>query len=481
MQRDTRPLSKKVRNRMPEARRIAVIGAGPGGYVAALRGAQLGAKVTIIEDREVGGTCLNRGCIPSKAIISCVDVLDKIKKSEEFGIKISGEVTPDLSRIIDRKNKIVGTLIKGIHSLFKSWGVELIEGRGSLADKHQVQVVTKGGEERTVSADSIILATGSRPAKIPMFPFDGKRVMTSDDVLDMRDLPSSILIVGGGVIGCEFASIYSGLGVEVTIVELLPRILATEDEEIASLLERELKKRDVKVITGVKVEKVEDGQKLRSTLSDGRVIESDKILVSIGRELCSGGLNLDKIGVTLGKRGEVLVNEWMETSIPGIFAIGDLVGGLLLAHKASAEGKVAAVNCIDGEEEMDYSIVPAGIFTLPEIGTVGLKESEARDRGIGVKVGRFNFRGLGKSQAMGELSGMVKVVSDEKTKRVVGVHIIGPHATDLIHEAAVAMKIGATYEKIADTIHAHPTLSEALMEAMEDVGGVSIHTPKKKG
>lgn len=470
---------------MSSRRRIAIIGAGPGGYVAALRGAQLGAKVAVIEDREVGGTCLNRGCIPSKAMISCVEVLEKVKKGEEFGINISGEVSPDLSRIIDRKNKIVGTLVRGIHSLFKSWGVELIEGMGSLTDRHQIKVVTKAGEEKVIEADSIILATGSRPAKIPIFPFDGKRVMTSDDVLDMRDLPSTLLIVGGGVIGCEFASIYSGLGVDVTIVELLPRILATEDEEIGSLLERELKKRNVKIITGIKVDKVQMSNdkdqmsKLNVTLSDGRVIASDRILVSIGRELCSDGLNLDKVGVAIGKRGEVLVNEWMETNIPGIFAIGDLVGGMLLAHKASAEGKVAVANCIDGEEAMNYNIVPAGIFTLPEIGTVGLKESEAKEKGIGIKVGRFNFRGLGKAHAMGEISGMVKVISDEKTKKVVGVHIIGPHATDLIHEAAVAMKIGATYDQIADTIHAHPTLSEAVMEAMEDTGGISIHTPKK--
>lgn len=470
---------------MSGGNRIAIIGAGPGGYVAALRGAQLGAKVTVIEDREVGGTCLNRGCIPSKAMISCVEVLEKVKRGEEFGIKISGEISPDLSRIIDRKNKIVGTLVRGIHSLFKSWGVDLIEGRGSLIDRRQVRVATKAGDEKVVSADSIILATGSRPAKIPLLPFDGKRVMTSDDVLDMRDLPSTLLIVGGGVIGCEFASIYSGLGVDVTIVELLPRILATEDEEIGSLLERELKKRGVKIITGVKVDKVQMSNdkdqmsKLKVTLSDEKAIEFDKILVSIGRDLCSDGLNLDKIGVALGKRGEVLVNEWMETNIAGIFAIGDLVGGMLLAHKASAEGKVAVVNCLDGEEAMDYSIVPAGIFTLPEIGTVGLAESEAREKGIGVRVGRFSFRGLGKAHAMSEISGMVKVISDEKTKRVVGVHIIGPHATDLIHEAAVAMKIGATYEQIADTIHIHPTLSEAMMEAMEDIGGVSIHTPKK--
>lgn len=470
---------------MSSSRRIAIIGAGPGGYVAALRGAQLGAKVTVIEDREVGGTCLNRGCIPSKAMISCVEVLEKVKKGEEFGIKISGEVSPDLSRIIDRKNKIVGTLVRGIHSLFKSWGVELIEGRGSLTDRHQIKVVTKAGEEKVIEADSIILATGSRPAKIPIFSFDGKRVMTSDDVLDMRDLPSTLLIVGGGVIGCEFASIYSGLGVDVTIVELLPRILATEDEEIGSLLERELKKRNVKIITGIKVDKVQmpndkdQMSKLKITLSDGKVIEANRMLVSIGRELCSDGLNLDKIGVTIGKRSEVLVNEWMETNVAGIFAIGDLVGGMLLAHKASAEGKVAVKNCIDGEEVMDYSVVPAGIFTLPEIGRVGLTESEAKERGTGVKVGRFNFRGLGKAHAMGEISGMVKVISDEKTKKVVGVHIIGPHATDLIHEAAVAMKIGATYDQVADTIHTHPTLSEAVMEAMEDTGGISIHTPKK--
>lgn len=460
--------------------RVTILGAGPGGYVAALKAAQLGAQVTVIEDTEVGGTCLNRGCIPTKALVASAEALHKAKNLDEYGLELAGEVLPDISRIIERKNKVVSTQVKGIRGLFKSWGVNLLEGKGILLSPERVEVEKKDGTRLIVETDKIIIATGSRPAQLPMFPFDGERILSSDDALNIKEIPKSLIIIGAGAIGCEFACIFVELGTEVTMVEMLPRAVSTEDIEISEALERELKKKKIKLLTGISVEKVEgreDG--IHALLSDGKELVAEKILVSIGRALNSDGIGLEAVGIKKGPRCDILVNEKMETNIEGIYAVGDVVGGILLAHVASKEGIVAASNACGRDANMDYSVVPAAIFTSPEIASVGLREHQAIEKGIRVRTGHFQFRALGKAHAMGEISGFIKIVVDEATDKVLGVHIIGPHASDLVHEGAVAIRAGLKVRDIAETIHAHPTLSEGIMEASEDVHNEAIHVPKR--
>lgn len=460
--------------------RLTIIGSGPGGYVAALKASQLGAHITVIEDIEVGGTCLNRGCIPTKALIASAEAFHKAKNLGDFGVEVTGEITANLSKMIERKNKVVSTQVKGIRSLFKSWGVNLIEGRGMILTPEKVEVQKKDNTTEIVETDKIIIATGSRPAQIPIFPIDGEHIMSSDDALNIKDIPKSLIIIGAGVIGCEFACIFRELGTEVTMVEMMPRAVSTEDPEISEILEKELKKKKIKLMTEAKVEKVEgkhDG--VHVYLSGGKELVAEKLLVSIGRALNTDNIGLEAIGIKKGVRGEILVNEKMETNIEGIYAIGDVTGGILLAHTASKQGIVAAFNACGKEKIYDSSVVPAAIFTSPEIGSVGLREHQAQERGINIKTGRFQFRALGKAHAMGEIAGMIKVVADVDTDKVLGVHIIGPHASDLVHEGALAIKAGLTVKEIADMIHAHPTLAEGLMEAAEDVHGEAIHVPKK--
>ena len=460
--------------------KVAVLGSGPGGYVAAIKLAQLGAEVKVIEDTEVGGTCLNWGCIPTKAMVASSETLAKARELDVFGLELKGEVVPNLAKIIERKNKIVSTQVKGIRGLFKSWGITLREGRGVLRSPSEIEVTLKDGSQETVVADRIIIATGSRPAQIPIFPFDGKNIISSTEALALTEIPKSLLIVGAGVIGCEFACIYRELGSEVTVVEMMPRAVATEDEEISELLTREFKKRKINLITNVKVDMVEireDG--VHALLSDGKEVAAEKALVSIGRALNSQNIGLDTLGVRTGTRGEIVVNARMETNVPGVYAIGDVPGGILLAHVASAEALVASKNIMGIESSVDYSIVPAAIFTSPEIASVGLREHEAAEKGIRYRVGRFPFRALGKAHAMGEIAGFIKLIAEESSDRIIGAHIIGPHASDLIHEAAVAMKAGLTVKALAETIHAHPTLAEGVMEAAEDVHGTAVHVPNK--
>ncbi|MGD2080884.1 MAG: dihydrolipoyl dehydrogenase, partial [Nitrospirota bacterium] len=396
-------------------------------------------------------------------------------------VELSCEPVANLEKIMARKDKVVSTQVKGLRALLKSWGIRFIEGRGSLASERKVKAVGKEGAEETVEADRIIIATGSRPAQIPTFPFDGKNILSSDDALKLREIPRSMIIVGAGVIGCEWACIFRELGTEITMVELLPRAVSTEDEEISDALAKELKKKKIKLLTGVGVESVAVGEGgVEARLPDGKTLSAEKMLVSIGRAFNSEGIGLEEVGVETGKRGEIAVNERMETSVEGVYAIGDVTGGILLAHTASTEGLVAAQNACGQGAEMDYSVVPAAIFTSPEIGSVGLREFEAADKGLEVGTGHFQFRGLGKAHAMGEISGFVKVVADRKTDKILGAHIIGAHASDIIHEAALAMRAGLKAKDIAGTIHAHPTLSEGLMEAAEDLHGSAIHLPKKK-
>lgn len=473
---------------MGKQQHIAILGAGPGGYVAAIRAAQLGARVTVIENQALGGVCLNWGCIPSKALLAVVELGDKIKKAADYGLTIEGSVGYDPVRMVARKNKVVEGLVKGIATLFKTWNIEHVEGTGELLDATSLRVAKRDGTEATVQADAIVIATGSSWPNLPLFPVDGRQIITSKEALDLGSVPEKLLIVGGGVEGCEFASLYSGLGTKVTLVEMMPQILPLEDEEIAGFMARELKKRGVELCTGTTVEKVERLPHLvRVKLKDGATVETEQVLVSIGRGFNSRGIGLEKAGVQVGKRGEILVNDRMETNVRGVYAVGDVVGKAMLAHVASAQGKVAVQNILGHTSKVSYNLIPAGIFTLPEIGRVGLTELQAREKvqAIGrnpdtdVKIGRFRYAALGKAQGSGDITGMFKIITDVKTRSMLGVHIIGAHAADLVHEAAMAMHMGATPAQMAEMIHAHPTLSEGLMEAAEDVEGMAIHLARK--
>ncbi|GBE06531.1 dihydrolipoyl dehydrogenase [bacterium BMS3Abin10] len=460
--------------------KVTILGAGPGGYVAAIRAAQLGAEVIVVEESEVGGTCLNRGCIPTKALVASAEVLDKAKKAKDFGLELSGEVSANIQKIIERKNKIVGIQVKGIRGLFKSWGVRILDGRGVITGPGKISVTLKDGGAEEIETDKIIIATGSRPAQIPIFPFDGEKILSSTDALNLEEIPKRLLVIGAGVIGCEFAFIYKEFGSEVTMVEMMPKAVSTEDEEISAVLERELKKKKIKLLTNIKMEKIEVKEdSVQAFLSDGKTIEADKVLVSIGRAMNSENLGLESIGVKTGQRGEIIANSRMETNVDGVYAAGDVTGGIMLAHLASKEGVVAAENAVGGDSAVNYDVVPAAIFTSPEIGSVGLREKQAVEKGLKVRIGRFQFRALGKAHAMGEIAGIVKLIADEESDKLLGAHIIGPHASDLVHEAALAIEKGLTARDIAHMIHAHPTLAEGIMEAAEDVHDSAIHMPKK--
>jgi dihydrolipoamide dehydrogenase len=347
----------------------------------------------------------------------------------------------------------------------------------------------RNGGDRSITADSIIVATGSSWPNLPQFPIDGRQILTSQQLLDLTVIPRRLLIIGGGVEGCEFAALYSGLGTDVTIVELMDRVLPLEDEDVSSTMARELKKRNVTVITGTTVERLErQTATVTARLKDGQIIETEVLLVSVGRGLNSRGIGLEQLGVQTGRRAEILVNEHMQTSVSGIYAIGDVTGKAMLAHVASAQGKVAVEHIVGHRTSMHYEVVPAGIFTLPEIGRVGLTESQAREQhdtkgdasSGGLKVGRFRYTALGKAQATGETTGFCKVIADARSGKILGVHIVGAHAADLIHEAALAMQLGATVSQLAGMIHAHPTLAEGMMEAAEDAEDKAIHQLKKK-
>lgn len=466
---------------MPDTTHIVIIGAGPGGYVAAIRAAQLGARVTVLEEQALGGVCLNWGCIPSKTLLGFIDLGERVRHARPFGLKIDGSVGYDLAAMVARKEEVVRGLVNGIGTLLKQWKITHVPGRGELINDRQVRITHPDGSASTIDADGIILATGSSWPQLPQFPIDGQRVLTSKDALDLTEIPRSVIVVGGGVEGCEFASLFGGLGSEVSVVEMLPSVLPLEDEDTVATLTRELKKRKVQLFLNTQITKwsaVDQG--VQATLGSGEELVADIMLISVGRRMNSGRLGLDTVGVDLGDRGEILVNERMETSVPGIYAIGDVTGKSMLAHVASAQGKVAVSNAMGQPQSINYDVIPAGIFTLPEIGRVGLTEAQARERGLAVAVGRFRYAGIGKAQAVGETVGHFKVITEEQTKRILGVHIVGAHAADLVHEAAVAMHGGVTVEDLATMIHAHPTFSEGLMEAAEDVEGMAIHQARKR-
>ncbi|GAV21949.1 dihydrolipoyl dehydrogenase [Carboxydothermus pertinax] len=452
---------------------VAILGGGPGGYVAAIRAAQLGLKVAVVEKEELGGTCLNRGCIPTKALVSVAERLHQLKTADIMGIEITG-YNFDFEKVAIRKNQVVERLVKGIHYLFKKNKITLIKGTGKLTGKNEITVETADGVEK-VEAKNIILATGSRPALIAALGYDGERVITSDEALNLIRLPESLVIIGGGVIGSEFATIFGEMGVKVTIVELLPSILSNTDKEVSRYLTSLFKKRGIGIKTKVAVKEVKKDEKVTVIMENGEEILTDMVLISIGRVLNTKNIGLEDVGVALGPKGEVLVDEYLRTNIENIYAIGDITNKMQLAHVASAQGIRVVENLVGEPKPMSYDVVPGCIFTLPEIAMVGLTTQEAEEKGLKIITGKFPFQASGKAVAMEETEGFIKIVADYDTHRILGGHIVGPHATDLIGELLLAVQKGLTLEEVAHTIHAHPSLPEAVMEAAEAALNRAIH------
>ncbi len=453
---------------------ITVLGGGPGGYVAAIRGAQLGRSVAIVERGAVGGVCLNEGCIPTKSLLASAEVLELTRRSSEFGVKVAA-VEPDVPAMFDRKDAVVARLRGGVEKLLEKRGVEIIRGDGTLLGPGEVRVVVSDGE-RVILSDSVILATGSSPIVPPGFPCDGVRVITSREALTLRDLPATMLIIGTGAVGCEFAGLFSALGVEVTLVEMLPDILPGEDVSAVRLLKSAFKRAGVTIRTSARVEALEIvGDGVRATLEGGETIEAEMALLAIGRRPEIGVPWIEACGIETAN-GAVRVDERMQTSVDGIYAIGDLVGGWLLAHVASREGIVAATAAAGGEAAMDYRAVPRCTFTRPEIASVGITEADASERGIELDIGRFPFSASGKALAGGDSTGFVKIFAEKGTGVVLGGVVVGPHASDLVHEIGVAVTARLTVGDVAAVIHAHPTLSESVMEAAEAVHGMGINS-----
>jgi len=477
--------------------RVTILGAGSGGYIAAIRAAQLGAQVTVIERDKVGGVCLNWGCIPTKVFKTTAELLDKFRRARELGVEVEGEVRPNMARLMDRKQEVIDNLATGILKILKSYKIQYIRGDGYVLEPNRVRVkrVDKGIVD--VNSDKLILATGSSPLDIPAFPFDGEKILSSDDAINLREIPESILIIGGGVIGCEFAFIFASLGSEVTVVEAMSRMLPlpSVDGDCSKVIQREMKKRKISFMVNRNVEKVEeDGKKLRVTIgpspfsqkAKGKeltplTVEVGRVLVCIGRKPNTAGGGLEKLGLKVDGKGWIPANERMETTVPHVYAIGDVLGPskIMLAHVASTEGIAAAENALGGNRVMNYHVVPFGVFTFPEVACVGLTEEQAREQGSDVRGDTFLLRVLGRAQAIGEIAGQVKIVSDTQTKKILGVHIVAPNAADLISEGTLAMQMGATVKDLAETIHAHPTLSEALMEASYRALDAPLHYLRK--
>ncbi len=452
---------------------LAVIGAGPGGYVAAIRAVQLGGKVCLIERNTLGGTCLNSGCIPSKVLLHTAKLLSSVKDAEDLGIVVSG-LELDYTRLAQRKDVVIQRLNKGLTSLLKARKVDVIQGTARLTGNRQVTVSGDGGET-VLDVPKIILASGSEVARPALFPFDGETVITSDEALKWESLPQSILVVGGGPTGCELASAFRDFGAEVHLVELLDQLLPGSDADVAKDFSRAFKKKGIDVRTGAEINSlnVEDGKAL-ARMGD-ETLETDVAIVCTGRQL-NTSMGLEETGIELDGHC-VVINDHCQTSVPNIYAIGDISGKALLAHVASRQGAVAAAHAMGSEAAMDYRIIPGCVYTDPEVATVGLTEAEAAETGHPVKSAKFQLQMLGKSQVLNELTGFLKIVGDEETGEILGVHIVGAHATDLIGEAVLAMRLEATVEELAETIHAHPTLSEAYTEAAEIFLGFPIHAP----
>ncbi len=460
-------------------RDLIILGSGPGGYVAGIRAGQLGMKVAVVEkDPKFGGTCLHRGCIPTKALLHTAEVLEQSRHAEDFGVLLA-DPRLDMLKAQAYKRKVVDKSAKGVEFLFKKYKAEGLTGFGRLVGPHAVEVES-AGKKTTITAKNILIATGSVPREIPLAPSNGKTILNSDHILELERVPASLVVLGAGAVGTEFASIFASFGSKVTLVEMLPRILPIEDEEVSAELHRALRKRGIEVLAGTSMTKVEEqGGGVRVTLDQGgkvSTIDAEVLLVAVGRKPVTEGLGFEAQGVTM-ERGYVQVNEWMQTRAPHIYAIGDVVPTPWLAHVASAEGILAVEHMAGhpGARPVIYDLVPSCTYCEPEVGSVGLTEAKAKERGYDVAVGKFPFSALAKASILGKTAGFVKIVRDKKYDEVLGIHIIGPHATDLIAEACVALRLESTTEELFKTMHAHPTLSEAVAEAAHAAWGHAIH------
>ena len=455
---------------------LVVVGTGPGGYVAAIRAAQLGLRTAVVEKDELGGTCLNWGCIPTKAWIVSAHLLGQIRRAKEFGIEV-GEPKVRWDWLLERKDRVVKQLTGGVRSLLQGRGVTIVRGTARLVSPQRVAVTAADGTTSELATRHVLVATGADSWLPPGFALDGTRVITSREALSLPAQPKRLAVLGGGVIGCEFAGFFAAVGTKVTIVEMLPRLVALEDDEISQTLERELRKRHIDVVTGTRIEDRRDGPEgaVTLTLAGGRTVEVDTVLVATGRRPYTAGLGAAELGVALGPRGGVRVDERLQSTVPGIYAIGDVTDRKQLAHYASAQGK-AAVEIIAGHPaQTDWSAVPAATFTDPEIGSVGLTEREAREQGRALKVGRFPLRAHGRNIADLETAGFVKLIADAGTGQLLGAHIIGARASEIIHECSLALAADLDLEDLARAIHAHPTVIETISEAAEDAEQRAIH------
>lgn len=467
---------------------LVILGGGTGGYVAAIRASQLGLSTAIVEKAKLGGTCLHKGCIPSKALLRSAEVFSLTKRSDEFGVETSN-VTLNFAKVQERKNKIVEQLHKGVQHLMKQGKIDIYEGIGRILGPSifspmpgTISVeMNNGDENEMLIPKNVIVATGSRPRTLANLDIDGETVITSDEALQMKEVPKSIVIIGGGVIGVEWASMLADFGTEVTVLEYADTLVPTEDHEVSKELQRLFKKRKITVVTNAKVlsetlKKDMDGVMVSAEVNgELKEFQAEKILVSVGRDANVEGIGLENTDIMLEK-GVIVTNEFYQTKESHIYAIGDCIGGLQLAHAASHEG-IRAVEHLAGENPapIDYSLVPRCIYSRPEIASIGYTEMEAKNKGYRVKIGKFAFRAIGKALVVGEADGFVKVIANEENDDILGVHMIGPHVTDLISEAGLARILDATPWEISQAIHPHPTLSEAIGEAALAVDGKALH------
>lgn len=462
------------------SKKVVVIGGGPAGYVAAIRLAQLGAQVTLVEKGEIGGTCLNVGCIPTKVLLHTAEIYQELINGEDIGLVLDGTLKVDWDRLQQRKSEVISHLTEGVSRLLTLNGVEIIKGNASFIDKHSIKVEKEDASSVTVTADNFIIATGSEPMLPPIPGVDLEGVLDSTDALNLEKLPKDIVIVGGGVIGTEFATLFNSLGVKVTIVEMLPYILPPIDRFVSEAVKENLIKDGINIYTSAKVTSIDkaDGKLQIKVLIDNeeKLINAEKVLMSVGRRGVTRGLNLEELGLRIDK-GAIYVDERMRTNIEGIYAIGDVTGKNMLAHVASEQGIVAAENIMGLDSKMKYNAIPACVFTKPEIASVGMTEEQAKSQGIEYEVGIFPLSNNGKTLITKEIENtMIKIITNKKYDEIIGVHIYGPRASDLITEASLAIRLEATLDELFTTVHPHPTIAEAMKEAALAVKNIAIHS-----
>ncbi|MBO5721724.1 MAG: dihydrolipoyl dehydrogenase [Lentisphaeria bacterium] len=458
---------------------VCVIGAGPGGYVAAIKAGQKGLKTALVEKGNLGGTCLNIGCIPTKTLIASAEVLHSARHAADFGVEIAGEIKPNWSKMLARKEAVLDKLRGGIAGLLKAANVTVFNGSASFMNRQSVMVSEGESAGTTIQAKNFIIAVGSA-SLVPGFIPQSPRVLTSTELLSIPKVPKSLLVLGGGVIGCEFACLFAEMGTEVTVVEMLPSILPPVDRELGKTLAKIMESKGIRIMTGAPLSTIKATAKGVTGEVGAEKVSAEYLLVSIGRKPVAGALNLPAAGVATNERGWIPVNDYAQTNVPNIYAIGDATGKGMLAHWASAQAATAVEAITGNRTALPADQIPGAIFTTPEIGSLGASEEQLKEKGIAYKVGKFPFAALGKAMAINETEGFVKILADAQTDAVLGVHIIGPHATDLIAEAGPVMKLECTARELGKAIHAHPTIGEAIMEAAHAVHGESAHIPTRR-